>query len=99
MKEKVFEFRKKELTKLEENMKRYQNNNLLFTLKLCRNRNEVLKEEKESEMLRIKEAFGIREDAKEGDAFKFESEKDRQEKLARYAEEERTEKRKRLRDR
>lgn len=57
-----------------------------------------MKEQKESEMLRLRDAFGIRADAVEGDAFKFESEKDRQEKLARYAEDERIEKHKRLRD-
>jgi hypothetical protein len=64
-----------------------------------RNSQAVLREEKETEMNRIKDAFGIKEGSVEGDAFKFESEKQRQEKLARYAEEDRLERRKRLRDR
>jgi hypothetical protein len=58
-----------------------------------------LKEEKELEMSKLKSAFGISDTAVEGQAFKFESEKQREERLARYAEEERLEKRRRLRDR
>ena len=72
---------------------------VVFTLFLCRNKEEVLKEQKEAEMDRLKVAFGIHDDAVEGHAFKFESEKDRQERLARYAEEERLERRKKLRGR
>lgn len=50
-------------------------------------------------MSRIKDAFGIKDGTVVGDAFKFESEEKRQEKLARYAEDDRIERRKRLRDR
>lgn len=64
-----------------------------------RSKSEVLQEQKEKEMDRIKEAFGISDDAVVGEAFKFESEEKRQERLARYAEEDRAERRKRLRDR
>ncbi|PJF19310.1 hypothetical protein PSACC_00806 [Paramicrosporidium saccamoebae] len=78
-------FRKKQLAKLEAHVKR--------------NSESALKEEKETEMNRIKDAFGISDTAVEGQAFKFESEKQREERLARYAEEERLEKRRRLRDR
>lgn len=59
----------------------------------------MLQEQKEKDMDRIKDAFGIRDDAVVGEAFKFESEEKRQERLARYAEEDRVERRKRLRDR
>lgn len=54
-----------------------------------RNQEKVLREEKQTELERIREAFGVSKDAREGDAFKFESEKDRQARLAQYAEEER----------
>ncbi len=52
-------------------------------------------EKKEKEMNRIREAFGISDDFQEGRAFKFESEKQREERLARIADEERTLKRQR----
>jgi hypothetical protein len=51
---------------------------------------EVLVERKELEMKRLKTAFGISDDFKEGRAFNFETEKKRQERLARIAEEEHT---------
>lgn len=91
-------FRLKQLTKLEDMMKRYRRGGWAC---LCshvrdRNRQELLKEEKETEMRRIKDAFGIKDGAVEGHAFKFESERERQERLARLAEEERLDKRKRL---
>jgi hypothetical protein len=60
---------------------------------LVRNKEEILKEIKEAEMDRLKSAFGIKKGMVEGDAFKFESEVERQERLARYAEEERLERR------
>lgn len=66
---------------------------------LYRNNVKVLKEQKETEMDRLRGAFGIRKDAVEGDAFKFESEVQRQERLARYAEDERITKKNRIRDR
>lgn len=50
-------------------------------------------------MSRLKEAFGISDTAVEGDAFKFESEQERQERLARYAEEDRLERKRKLRGR
>lgn len=66
---------------------------------LRRNRHDVLTEEKETEMLRIRDAFGIKKGSVEGQAFKFESEKDKQDRLARLVEDERLEKRRRLGDR
>lgn len=51
---------------------------------------EVLVETKEVEMKRIKSAFGISDDFKEGCAFNFETEKKRQERLSRIADEEHT---------
>lgn len=68
-------------------------------ISLRRNRHDVLTEEKETEMLRIRDAFGIKKDSVEGQAFKFESEKDKQDRLARLVEDERLEKRRRLGDR
>lgn len=59
----------------------------------------MLKEQKETEMERLKGAFGIRDDAVEGDAFRFDSEKQRQERAARVAEEERLRRQKRHRER
>lgn len=50
---------------------------------------EVLVEKKEKEMKRLKSAFGISEGHVEGSGFKFETEKKRQERLERIAEEER----------
>ena len=50
---------------------------------------DVLMERKEREMKRIKSAFGIADDFEEGRAFKFESERDRQDRLTRINEEER----------
>ena len=86
MRERVDAFRKEQLSRLDD--------------KLRRNSAKCLKEQKETEMERLKGAFGISDNAKVGDAFKFESEKERQEKLARYAEDDRLERtRKRLRDR
>ena len=46
-------------------------------------------ERKDREMKRIKSAFGIKDDFEEGRAFNFETEKERQERLARLAEEDR----------
>ena len=45
-------------------------------------------EAKEREMLKMKEAFGIKSGTMEGSAFKFESEKQKQEKLERIAQDE-----------
>jgi serine/arginine repetitive matrix protein 2 len=86
IKEKVAAFRIKQLARLDD--------------KLKHNSKECLKEQKEKEMERLKGAFGISDKAVVGDAFKFESDKQRQERLAQYAEEDRLERsRKRLRDR
>lgn len=67
--------------------------------RLKRNSTEALRVEKETEMERLKTAFGIRSDAKEGDAFKFETEQERQEKMARYAEDDRVERERKDRER
>ena len=86
VKEKVDAFRTKQLAQLDD--------------KLKHNSKDCLKEQKEKEMERLKGAFGISDKAVVGDAFKFESDKQRQERLAQYAEEDRLERsRKRLRDR
>lgn len=45
-------------------------------------------EAKEREMIKMKDAFGIRDGAEEGQAFRFESEKQRRERLERIAQEE-----------
>lgn len=90
----VDSLRKSKLSKLETQLQTYflyftQNNhqaNVQFS-----GQERILKEEKQTEMERLREAFGVRKDAKEGDAFKFESEMERQERLARYAEEDRKE--------
>lgn len=50
---------------------------------------DVLMERKDKEMKRIRGAFGIGDDFEEGRAFNFETEKQRQERLARAEEEER----------
>lgn len=51
---------------------------------------EVLMEAKEREMLKMKEAFGIKRGAEEGSAFKFESEKQKKEKMERIAQDEKS---------
>ena len=51
---------------------------------------EVLMEAKDREMLKMKEAFGIKSGAEEGSAFKFESEKQRKEKMERIAQDEKS---------
>lgn len=45
-------------------------------------------EKKDREMKRLKKAFGITDDFKEGRGFNFETEKQREERLARIADEE-----------
>lgn len=72
---------------------------VLYLLPAYRNKEAVLKEQKETEMSRLKEAFGISDTTVEGDAFKFESEQERQRRLALYAEEDCLERRKKLRGR
>lgn len=57
--------------------------------KLHSMKEDVLMERKDREMKRIKSAFGIKDDFEEGRAFNFETEKERQERLARLAEEDR----------
>ena len=47
-------------------------------------------EAKEREMLKMKEAFGIKKGAEEGRAFNFESEKQRQERQERMAQDEKS---------
>jgi len=58
---------------------------------------EVLLERKDKEMNRLKSAFGIEDDFVEGHGFKFETEAQKQERLARIAEEEKAIKRQRRR--
>ena len=50
---------------------------------------DVLMEAKEKEMHRMKDAFGIKDDFREGRAFNFETEKKKQERMERIAQEER----------
>jgi len=54
---------------------------------------EVLVEQKEKEMERLRDAFGLSKDHKEGKGFNFETEKKRQERLERIATEENQRKR------
>lgn len=61
--------------------------------RLANTKEDVLMEKKEREMSRLKSAFGIGDDFKEGRGFNFETERERQERLARVAEEERHTKR------
>lgn len=56
--------------------------------RLERGKEEVLMETKEKELLKMKEAFGIKKEAKEGSAFNFESEKQKQERQERIAQDE-----------
>jgi len=82
VREKVDAFQKRQYARLED--------------KLQRSKKEVLIEEKQMEMERLREAFGIEKGAKEGRAFNFESEQERGERLARIAEEERKQEKKRV---
>lgn len=74
-------------------MHRYRSRKFLI---IChRMKEEVLVEEKEKEMSRLKKAFGIKRDHVEGRGFNFETEKQREERLARIvAEEQRQSKKK-----
>lgn len=51
-------------------------------------KDDVVLVEKEREMIKMKEAFGIRKDFEEGRGFRFDTEKQRQQKLERQAAEE-----------
>lgn len=57
--------------------------------RLANMKDDVLAEKKDIEMKRLQSAFGIDKDHKEGRGFRFETEKTRQERLARIEEEER----------
>ena len=59
-------------------------------IRLENSKEEVLMEVKEREMLKMKEAFGIKKGSEEGRAFNFESEKQRKERQERMAQEEKT---------
>lgn len=56
--------------------------------RLERGKEEVLMETKEKEMLKMKEAFGIKKGSKEGSSFNFQSDKQKQERQERIAEDE-----------
>lgn len=55
--------------------------------RLASSKEEVLMEAKEKEMLKMEKAFGIKKGAEEGSAFKFESERQRQERQERIEQE------------
>jgi hypothetical protein len=59
-------------------------------IRLANSKEEVLMEAKEREMLKMKDAFGIKRGSEEGSAFNFESEKQRQERQERIAQEEKS---------
>lgn len=63
--------------------------------RLANTKDEVLMERKEREMLRLKDAFGIKSDHKEGHGFRFETERQKEERMTRIDEEERALKRQR----
>lgn len=63
--------------------------------RLENSKEEVLLEKKDREMSRLKKAFGIADDFKEGASFNFETEKDKAERAERLAEEEKLQKRRR----
>lgn len=56
--------------------------------RLANSKDEVLMEAKEKEMLKMEKAFGIKKGAEEGSAFKFDGEKQKQERLERISQEE-----------
>lgn len=53
-----------------------------------RGKDEVLLEEKEKEMIKMKEAFGIKKGSTEGSAFNFENDKQKRERQERIAQDE-----------
>lgn len=58
--------------------------------RLMNDKEEVLLEAKEREMLKMEEAFGIKKGTEEGSAFKFESDKQKQERQERISQEEKS---------
>lgn len=65
--------------------------------RLANMKDSVLVERKEKEMSRLKDAFGIKDDFVEGRGFNFETEVQKQDRLARIAEEEKAMKRQKRR--
>ena len=58
--------------------------------RLNSSKEEVLMESKEREMIKMKEAFGIKKGTKEGSSFNFESDKQKKERQERISQDEKS---------